>query len=385
MLSQTQLNIDWQSIPWSTPLPAEAVAIWEEMSRVDREAPVFTRHEWLELAAQAGAITPWGIIVVRRNQQAVGLFPLRKRSLWTWEMLAFFSQDNPQMLIDPEHEEMAWTGLARWMAKTPAVGALSLGACSDARRVERFQRIFREQQLHVKVTPLAVSSVHSRLAANWQEFLGIIEPSHRKDLLRAERLLFRDFADARIEYLTDPDACLETLEEMICLYRRRWGETAGGCIFDNPRNVAFYRAAVHWAVKNGFAAVSTLRARGRLIVAGTKFHIPGQDMLFEQFIIRVPDILPNRYSPGLVESCHSVRWAMSLGVKTINQGAGALPYKLMFNGSAIPLQQVTAVRGRVAGLACITADRALHIIKRLPVHIRHHLELLFHHYRQNAR
>jgi len=354
------------------------------MSRVDEQAPVFTRHEWLELAARAGAITPWGIIVIWRGEQAFGLFPLRKRSPWTWEMMAFFSQDNPQMLIDPAHEDAAWTGLARWMANTPAVGALSLGACSDARRIEQFQRIFREQQLHVKVTPLAVSSVHSRLAASWQEFLENLEPSHRKDLLRAERRLFRDFPDVAIEYLTDPDACLDALDKMMRLYRRRWGKTAGGCIFDNPRNTAFYRAAVHWAAKNGFAAVSILRARGQLVVAGTKFHIPGQDMFYEQFIVRDPDMLPNRYSPGLAESCHTIRRATSHGAQTLNQGAGTLPYKLMLNGRAIPLWNVTAIRSPLAGLVCTTADRALHIIKRLPVHVWHHLERPFRRTRNNA-
>ena len=372
-ISAPSSHITWELEPAGCSLLAQVGDDWDALERIDAQAPVFNAREWFALAARDHLLKRWYALTVRRHDRPIALLPLRKRTPWSWETLSWFGQDDPQILIDPLEEEAAWQGVAHWLGHYPGAGYLTLGACGDAARIQAFARACAGAGLLPIINDRVPPSVLCPLPHSWDELLHSLEAAKRAEIRRAERLFARDFPDAEVEILQDPAACQPALDDLVELYRTRWGGRGGGCLFDFAPNIAYYHRVMAWALAQRYAVVGALRVQGRRIIVQTVLHIPGQSTVYMHMNGRDVTALPNRYSPGIVVFCHLLRWAIDRGATTANLGPGALPYKLIFNGAVHPRAIIGAARGARHAATLPALDRLVHIAHRAPVHAANYL------------
>ncbi|HEY3378566.1 MAG TPA: GNAT family N-acetyltransferase [Armatimonadota bacterium] len=369
---------NWEALPWRGAVDAPLRDAWDYLIALDTDAPLYRHCRWFELACESGAIIPWGIVIVRAGGRPIGLFPLRKRTPWTWETITYFSEGEPQIVLDRKQEREAWDGLLGWLRKQRGAAMLAIGSSADQQQTAHIRRACEAEGLYLHKKIERLPMVWSRLPESWEAFLATSAPSARKDILRAERMLYRDYPEVTMEHLTDEPAALEALDEMIAMYRQRWCHQVGGCCFDDPRNVTFYRAAIRWALRQGAATVSRLRLGEETVVVTTMFHVPGHRTLYEQFVGRNHQVMPNRYSPGLVECNHTTRWAIARGFRRVNLGLGSSHYKMMYAGEESPYYELVVARSPRSQAILSRLDRLLYLAKRLPLHMQYHLRHLLH-------
>lgn len=362
-------HIRYEVVSWYGPLEPHPGEAWDYLAKYIPETPIYNYRAWFEIAYEAGVIQPWGVVIVRFGDRPIGLFPLQKRTPWSWELIAYFAQGGPQWLIDPAMALEAWQGLGDWMRNTPGVHLLYLGSCHDAGLLAKWREAFRTRHLATSARISKAVMVWSDLPASWEDFLSAIGRISRKDMLRAEKVLQRDFPDTEVRFLSNPDECARALDELITLYRQRWSRQFGGCCFDEAKKIAFYKRAFTWAVEQGYATMSVLRVRQRNIVLSTKFHLPGQSVLYEQFVARDLATLPARYSPGIVEFSRTVRWAIGQGITRINLGVGQSRYKSMFGGKSQLQWEILAARSPLAARVLPRIDRSMYLVTRIPVYL----------------
>ena len=354
-------------------LPPQVSTDWDELARLDTRAPVFNYREWFMLAAQEHLLRRWYVLTIRRHDRPIALLPLRKRTPWSWEVLSWFGQDDAQILVDPCAEEAAWQGVAHWLRHYPGAGYLTLGACGDSARIEAFARACRDEgmlpQRHDRVPPTVVCS----LPESWEALLASLGARTRKEIRQVERNLQQDFPDFTVEFPRNPAVCRQAVEDLARLYRVRWGNRHGGCVFDAPPNIAYYQQALAWAMRGGYATAGVTRVHGQVLAVQTLFHIPGQSIVYAQMFGRDTEMLPKRYSAGMAIHCHLMRWAMAHGITAVSLGPGALPYKLVFNGTIHPRWIVGAARTPRDAVMLPRLDRLEHMAHRAPVHAANYL------------
>lgn len=370
------LSSHWQGalLRWRQHVPPQARTAWDALAAVDAAAPVFNHRTWLELAYGQRVIAPAGLFIAWQDDRPIGLFPLERRLLWSWRLVNSFALDDLQVLIDLEQEDAAWQALAGWVRALPGAACLTLGVCSNEARVARFTAACRQQGVIPLVTPDPSPVVLCSLPDSWEALLASLDAQARKNIRKAERLLAQDYPEAEVAMLTDPAACRQALDEMIGLFRRRWGERGGGCIFDPPRNRTFYQQAVEWAVRQGHAAVAVLRAAGSTQVVMTLFRSPDGGMLSAQLVARDLTAIKPRYGTGIVLLCHVMRYAIAHGARVVNLGQGVRPYKLLFNGRPHPRWHLAIARTPLGAALLPPIDRLLHKATRAPVYARNYLK-----------
>ncbi|HEY3377038.1 MAG TPA: GNAT family N-acetyltransferase [Armatimonadota bacterium] len=362
-------TITYEVILWQGDLPSQLCADWDYLATRDTTSP-FTHRAWLDIAYRHRAIAPWGVLVIRKGEHPIGLFPLRKISPWTWGLVSWFGQSELQLLVDPAWAMEAWTGLAQWFATRPGLAYLSLGLSSDPAQARYFSEACALVGLTPHITEHAMPVVLSTLPDCWEALDGKM----RKRILTAERDLTRDYPDMMVEFVREPVACLRALNELIRLFRRRWDGELGGSVFHQACQQVAYHDALMWAVTHGYGGISVLRAAGRTLAVQTCYHLPGHDTLYGQLIARDTEALPNRYSPGVVLIGHMIRTYIGQGIHTIHLGAGARSYKFLFNGQSHPRLNLAASRVPLAAALLPGLDRALHLAQRAPIHAAYYAQ-----------
>jgi len=347
-------------------------AILEQLYTANPATPLTSHPQWLALAAEHGLLGPWLALVVMCDDRPIGILPLRKHNHWCAELLELFSEDYPQLLLAPGAEEEAWHGVAAWLRTTSGVAMLSVGSSGDEQRVARFQAICQAHGLFAFSTP-ARPTINIPLRGSWEQYLAGLGKRTRANLRYAESYLLRDYQDVEVDIITDPASLRAPLDELIRLYRLRWHDQVGGCVFDHPQHVAVYHQAMAWALQHGYGALGIVRIGGQVIAGADLVFRPGQQELHCHFVARDTAALPSRYSPGIYLYTHLIRWALDHGFTMLGMGYGNAYYKRLLGGDDIPQWELAAARSPLAARILRQVNPALHIVQRLPVHLRYHL------------
>lgn len=367
-------ELRYETFAMNAAIPTPVRRVWEYLVSRDTTAKIFSYPEWVSLASQAGVTSPWRLLVISHGDRPIGLLPLHKPSPWNAESIAPLSADHVSMLIDPRDAPLAFSGIAEWFRSQHAVRLLTIGPCGNAHYKTLFLQACRERQLatHEQAFP---PSIWIPLPEQWEGYLEELGAATRKSIRTAEKRLTRDFPDLQCEILTTPgDAIDMALQELIRLYRLRWGNQVGGSYFHDARNVDFFLCVMQWALSRGYAAVPRLSVGGKTVAVSTILHVPGQDYAFFHLIARDMDALPSYYAPGIFINMHSIRWAMQQGIRQINIGSGKSDHKLLLGGTPEPIWGISVAHSAVALGLATRSSRALHVIRRLPVHLWYHLQ-----------
>jgi len=356
-----------ETVCWNDGLTSLVRDEWKALvTRV--QAPVFCYPEWLELAAAAGVVKPYCILIILLGQRVIGIIPLRKRTRWSAEVCYPLADNIPAIIIDPQAEELAWQGFTQWYCRTENIGLLSLGRWPDTPFLEKMQQITRGAGLF-SFTRKMLPDIWITFPNSWEEYFDSLGQSTRKNLQRRERQFTRDFGDDfSIELLTGANISSEIVEELIRQHRLRW-HGQRGCHFDSPRNAAFYREVIRWAAGKGYLTMPILRLRGKPITLYTVFHIPGQDCAYGHIIVRDLTALPNNYSPGTVLMTHFFREAIARGIRHYSLGIGTPYYKTLFGGQEYPRSELFIGRSEQNATVLAKVDSAVQILRHLPFEI----------------
>ncbi len=357
-------------IPWGSGPDPRVLDIWRALLAVNPQAPVYQYPEWTLAVYHAGIIRPRGVLLLFRADRPIALLALHRRLRWHWETAAHLSGEYAPLLLDPQHAETAWGGLAEWVRQTR--GMVHFGLTGDLQQRDLFRYTLQGNDICVR-TPAAPPSMCIPLAESWHDYYAGLPRSTRSNINRAEAALPRDFPDATIDVITDPYACARPLAELSRLFRQHWGDQAGGTIFDNLHNVACYREVVGWVLQMGYGAIHRLRIGGEAVVVLTVFHIPGSEHAYFDFMGRDLDALPRHYSPGLVLMAHAIRWLIARGATSLHMGWGDSAYKHALGGVEEPLWEMIAARSPLGLTLVPRLTRNWRLLQRLPIHAAYRL------------
>ncbi|HOF89033.1 MAG TPA: GNAT family N-acetyltransferase [Armatimonadota bacterium] len=348
---------------------------WRDLLRRIPDAPVFLHPEWLGYAAAAGLERPTRLLRISLRGRALALLPLVPRGPGAWMAATPFCMDTAVRLVDPVTAPQAWQGIGTAMRRWPSLGLLSPGMINRAETLAELHAMADAGALPLCDHALDPSYLVP-LAGEWPLFLAGLRPSMREKLRRGDQYLARHPDHARVTAAMTPREIAVTLEALFCLYRQRWGGQVGGSPLCPPRNAAFYRTVLPWAVAHDYGALLALSLDGRTLAVGSMLHIPEQPVAYYHFTVRddtaerLPDALS---SPGLVLTGHVIQWAIARGARALCMGRGAADYKRQLGADGRPLWQPVLARSPLAGALLPPLGEGLHILARLPVHLRHHL------------
>jgi hypothetical protein len=309
----------------------------------------------------------------------IALLPLSSPGPGVWSALAPFCMDTAIRLIDPVEEDHVWQGFAAAVSQWPSLGLLKLGALSQPASWTRLCAVASAQALPLR-DDLPGPSYHVPLAADWPAFLAGLGPSMRDKLRRGHGFFARNPDRARVTLAIDPGEIDAAWDTLVRLYRLRWGHQLGGSPLCSARHVAFSRAVLQWAVAHEYGALLTLWYEGRRVAVGSMLHIPGQRIAYYHFTARDETIAPLPHalkSPGLILTGEVIHWAMGRGARTLCMGSGAADYKLLFGAREQPVWQPVLARSPLAVLLLPRLHGAVHVLTRLPVHLRYYARAVF--------
>ena len=361
------------AVPWDGALAEPLYTTWQHLLHADSPAQIFDYPEWLAFAGQAGAVTPWKILVIHQGDRPIGLIPLQRQTPWSAGILSHASPGHAPMLIDPATEDAAYAGLAAWFAKERRLPMLRLDSIADERRLWKLHQACQAQGLYVRQRPMP-PMMRLELPDSWEAFHAQLGYATRKSTKKVERRLLHDVPGLRWQMLTEYNAESERVfEEMIRVYRVHWGQQAGGCFYDDPRNVASYRQSIRWALEQGYAALSVLTLDEQVIVALSLFRLPHQTVSHFHIVARDMETLSGYYSPGMFLMLQTIRWEIARGTTCIDIGAGKNEYKVLLGGQENPAWEIAITRSPAMRVLVPAMERGLHITRRLPVHLHYQL------------
>lgn len=365
-------GITYDALPWPDALDS---TLHEHWSRLATTHPVFHQPAWCLAARDAGVITPWRLLVIRQQDELLGLLPLARRSPWSGEIVAPLAHSFPPRVFAPGYERACWQGVAAWFRAASGLGMLSLGLTSSREQVDAFTQACDSLGLTPRCTP-AESAIVLALPASWDAYLAGLDKHTRKVIRRVESLLAEEYPTVTATVVEDAGESAAIMTALARLYRLRWRDTTAGTVntFDDPRHVRFYQAVMADALRHRRLGVGVTHLDDRMIVVMTIFHTPGQQTAYGHFIARDVSALPNRYSPGIFLLLHQIRWLIGRGASVLHLGVGNTGYKTILGGVEQPQWALSVARSPYHAALLSHIERGIHLAHRLPLHLRQHLQ-----------
>jgi CelD/BcsL family acetyltransferase involved in cellulose biosynthesis len=178
------------------------------------------------------------------------------------------------------------------------------------------------------------------LPPRWDDLVGRLSKSHRKQVRRAARKLAGDKAVLR---------CATTVEELeqgfqilVDLHQRRWQSRGEGGCFARPRFLAFHREASARLFASGCVELTWVELDGRPLVA--EYNLVGSDVLYAYQSGIDPDRL--EHDPGRLGIAAMLQWAIGRGLRSYDFLRGDEPYKAHWRAQPRPAWEIRVVPPR---------------------------------------
>ena len=323
------------------------------------------RAEWVELAAQAENVFAswewssiwWRHFGVGRQQlvtlcragdgSAVALLPLY---LWLRQPLRVvrFIGHGPADQLGPlcRKEQRTLTAAALRRALDAAGCQVFLG--DTLHGDERWSKLLQARVYGREPSPILPLEWSS-----WDEFLASRSANFRSQLRRRERALGK--LGSRFRLCDDQRRLHKDLDAFFALHRSRWR--------DEQSNVArlesFHREFAASAFDCGWLRLWFLEVEGEPVAAWYGLRSGGIDWYYQAGRNPAWD----RYAPGFVLLCHSVRNAIADGMREYRFGRGGEHYKARFGPDDPGLETILLTRG-AAGRSVVVGVEAARRTKR---------------------
>lgn len=332
---------------------------WLELYELDPHSNVFLSWDWVH-ACLASEKSPWMILGVRDGEQPYAAFlPLTfgRRSL----LGRFFNRrlqlgpsrraDFTGMLGVPGEERRFIPALAREI-EGMTWDSLALSNCADP-RIESLVAEFSAKRFRL-VGGVPTPCPYVKLPTTWEAYLATrgraTRFTVRKHLRRIERM-----NDYRLHF-APPSEAESAIEQLLLLHSRRWRQSV-------RKWRRLYGNFLRKCYASGRFAVCAMYQGATLVAVQGFFIEPEQRRIVAYMIAHNPAY--NRYSPGTMLTCESIRHAIQIGYRSYSFSLGAQPYKMSLATDVSLITNTTLWRRSVRASARYRAGKALVAAKSL--------------------
>lgn len=225
-------------LPWGGDAGNHVRMTWVRLMEHIPGATIFHHARWFSLVHEEGLINPTQVLSVRDRHRTLALIPLQKRSLWTWELPVPVSIEYPPRCVAFLTVKRAFGCLSLYGSNTSISFKKSFGCCAAPERIAYYQQTCQANRLVSRLFCGPVN-VHIPQADDWESFLADPGKSTRSKLRHADSHLLEAENDFHLAFLTDPAECRAGIDELIRLYRIRWDDQVGSCIFSRSTKAQF--------------------------------------------------------------------------------------------------------------------------------------------------
>jgi CelD/BcsL family acetyltransferase involved in cellulose biosynthesis len=341
---------------------APHAARWNDLSR----GIPFRRWEWLESwwrhygfdAEAATSDKQLLLLTVHEGDQIVGLAPWYIHRLWAdgrtirWIGSGEVCTEYPSLLCEPGYEDRVTDAIACWLtnesesSSTDADTAwdfMELGAIEqNDRAMSRLARALERAGNAVQVTS-GKNCWQIELPEQWDEFLGRLSKSHRKQVRRSDRRLLNS-GRVRFHRASNDDELNRGFEFLVDLHQRRWESVGQRGSFHARRFREFHREVIHRLFAARAAELFWLESDGLPIAA--EYHLIGGRTMYAYQSGIAPDRL--ELEPGRLAVLTTIQQAIADRREYYDFLRGDEPYKAHWRAKPKAVLDYQVVPARVA-------------------------------------
>jgi CelD/BcsL family acetyltransferase involved in cellulose biosynthesis len=332
-------------------------AEWDALADRAGASP-FARPGWI--AAWAAAFAPRGleVLAARRDGRLAGVLALRRGPAGTraaanahtphFEVLGS-DRAVVRRLVDELYVERPRSVTLAYLDPAAPGWAAALAGGRAAR--------------YRLATRVVVRSPCVTVAGEHDAYLRARRRGFLADLRRRRRRL-EEYGAVAFEACAGGPRAAPLLDELLTLEAAGWKAARGTAIAARASTRRFYAAVTAWAAERGAQRLLALRLAGRPLAALLGVQEGGVLYLLKGGFD--PDYA--RYSPGQLVLAHAIERAFADGLRRVELGGGADPYKLQWADAVHDLVGVSAFAPSAAGsLGWIAVARGRPLAQRAGV------------------
>jgi CelD/BcsL family acetyltransferase involved in cellulose biosynthesis len=336
-------------------------ARWNDLAR----GVPFRRWEWLESwwrhygldAAGATSEKQLLLLSVHEGGQIVGIAPWYIHRLWAegrtirWLGSGEVCTEYPSLLCEPGYEDRVSDAIACWLTdqseSSPDVETawdfMGLGAIEqNDRAMLRLARALQAAGNAVQITS-GKNCWQIELPQQWDEFLGRLSKSHRKQIRRSDRRHLKS-GEVLVHRASDERELNRGFEILVDLHRRRWENMGQRGSFHSACFCKFHREAIHRLFAARAADLFWLESDGEPIAA--EYHLIGGRTVYAYQSGIAPDRL--ELEPGRLAVVATIQQAIADRREHYDFLRGDEPYKAHWRAKPAAVLDYQVVPARVA-------------------------------------
>jgi CelD/BcsL family acetyltransferase involved in cellulose biosynthesis len=304
---------------------APHAARWNDLSG---EIP-FRRWEWLESWWRHYGLDMDGttrekqllLLAVREGNKIVGIAPWYIHRLWAegrtirWLGSGEVCTEYHSLLCEPGFEERVSNVIAHWLTDQGESAASDVDTGWDVMElgaIEQHDRAMLQLARALEAAGNLVQVTSSKncwrieLPQQWDEFLGRLSKSHRKQVRRSERRLLRS-GRVPVHRASNVGELDRGFDVLVDLHQRRWESIGQWGSFHSHRFLEFHREVIHRLFGLQAADLYWLECDGRPIAA--EYHVLGGRTVYAYQSGIAPDHL--ELEPGRLAVLATIQQAIA--------------------------------------------------------------------------
>ena len=321
-------------------------------------ATPFARPGWVAVWAAAFAPRRLEILAARRDGRLAGLLAvargrggLRSAANAHTPHFEILAEDAvvARMLVDELYAERPRSVALAYLDPSAAGWSAALAGARAAR--------------YRTATRVVLRSPYVTVAGEHEAYLRSRRRGFLADLRRRRRRL-DECGAVSFESCEGGSRTRALLDELLILEAAGWKAARGTAIAARGSTRGFYGAVANWAAARGILRLLVLRLDGRPLAALLSVQDDGVQYLLKGGY----DPEYARYSPGQLVLAEAIGRAFAGGLRRVELGGGADPYKLQWADAVCELVGVTAFAPSAAGsLGWIAVARGRPLARRAGV------------------
>jgi hypothetical protein len=311
---------------------------WNELAR----GIPFCRWEWLEawwrhygIDRDGGGSRQLCVVALWEHEELIGIAPWFTQPLWVEGKSLRALGDGEvcseyvTLLVQQGKEDEVGASLARWLSDSATGDELHpiewdvlelCGVVPNDRAVNRLVQQLSEYGNNVYARA-GFGCWRIELPRRWDDYLGRLSKSHRKQVRRAARQLAR--RRVVTHYAKSAEELQMGFEVLVQLHQRRWQSLGQRGCFDLPGFLPFHREVSLRLFGEGCVDLTWLALDGRPLAA--EYHLLGNDTVYAYQSGIDPDRLED--DPGRLAVTATMQRSIERGFRSYDFLRGDEPYK----------------------------------------------------------
>ncbi len=299
---------------------------------------IFCRFDWMRGWWRSYGFDrgrPFIVVVSDENGVVRGLAPWwRQVSVTSGRLLQFLGSgdvcsDYLSLLSLPKDEQAVARTVADWLCRGQGWDALELdGVLQEDSAISVMLSACRDRGCSLAERP-AMSCWHLQLPTSWEEYVGRLSKSHRKQVRRVERRLLQT-GQFQLRRAQTEQERNRVFAELVRLHQLRWESVGEPGVFSTQRFSDFLREITETWFASGKVHLYELVENGRTLAAEIHFVQDGISYAYQAGV----DPAERARDVGHAMNVAVIRYLIEEGMRGLDFLRGDEPYKAHFR--AVP-------------------------------------------------